>query len=230
MKRFRSILFLLAAALLFGAAPARAYLLAVEAIWWPDDEDAPTLAQASLVPGSIIQIVAYNSREQGVEGFGDDELDKNNPIDNFTHYSGDGDAPYDDDVFIPDSAPVGHHIVASGYIQSLPDYGSPNVYGMTTIINVPDAYDTVYVRVFSATDFEQGVVANGVHWGISDTNHITPTFGTALTWFDDVPAPNIANFELIPEPSSLAFLLSGGSGMGVFALFRRRRQLRPPEE
>lgn len=212
MKRFRSILFLLSAAFFFGVAPARAYLLAVEVLWvgtppFPTDLDV----------GSIVQVVAFNQSQSTW----DPATAASTPGENFT--------PYGSDVYLPDTTPDAHHIIASGSIQALPDYGS-GVYGMTTIIDVPDAYDTVYVRVFSATGFEQGTVTENVHWGISDPNHIDTTFGTALTWFDDVEAPNVANFELIPEPSSLAFLLSGGCGMGVFSLFRRRRKFCPPEE
>lgn len=211
MKRLRSILFLLVATLLFGAASAHAYLLAVEVLWGSDYADPPY----NLNLGSIIQLVAYDST-----GTGTTSWDHNDPAANFT--------PYGSDTYIPDTTPDGHQIVGTGSLQALTEYG-PGVYGMTAIIDVPDAYDTVYVRVFSATGFEQGVVSENVHWGISDPNHVDPTFGTALTWFDDVEAPNVANFELIPEPSSLAFLLSGGCGMGVFSLFRRRK-LRPPEE
>lgn len=211
MKRFRSILFLLVAALFFGAVSAHAYLLAVEVLWGSDYAQSPY----NLQEGSIIQLVAYDSTGTGVTSW-----DHDAPGENFTPYG---------NAYIPDTTPDGHHIVGSGSLQALPEYGA-GVYGMTTIIDVPDAYDTVYVRVFSATGFEQGVVSSNVFWGISGTNHIDTTFGTALTWFDDVKAPNVANFELIPEPSSLAFLLSGGCGMGVFSLFRRRRKLRPPEE
>jgi hypothetical protein len=211
MKRFRSILFLLAAALLFGAASARAYLLAVEVLW----TGTPPFSD-NLDVGSIIQVVAYDST-----GTGTTSWDHDDPTANFT--------PYGSDTYLADTTPDGHQIVGSGSLQALSEYGG-GVYGMTTIIDVPDAYDTVYVRVFSATDFGQGVKISDVNWGISGTNHVDPTFGTALTWFDNVEAPNVANFEVIPEPSSLAFLLSGGCGMGVFAVFRRRRKLRPPEE
>lgn len=221
MKRFRSILFLLAAALLFGTASARAYLVAVEVLW-----TQAQLSSANLSEGSIIQLVAFNHSESTWNY----ATAVNTPGENFDHYSGDGVAPYDDDVYIPDTTPDAHHIVGSGTIQDLSaDYGS-GVYGMTTIIDVPDAYDSLYVRVFSATGFDPGVVSEDVHWGISPVNGITNKWGTGLTWFDNVEAPNVANFELIPEPSSLAFLLSGGCGMGVFSLFRRRRKLRPPEE
>lgn len=212
MKRFRSILFPLVATLLFGAASAHAYLLAVEVLWGSDYAQSPY----NLNLGSIIQLVAYDST-----GTGTTSWDHNAPEENFT--------PYGADAYIPDTTPDGHHIVGSGSLQALTEYG-PGVYGMTAIINVPDAYDTVYVRVFSATDFDSGVLYRDINWGISDPNHIDPVFGTALTWFDDVQAPNVANFEVIPEPSSLSFLLSGGCGMGVFSLFRRRRKLRPPEE
>lgn len=213
MKRFRSILFLLAAALLFGVVPARAYLLAVEVLWY--DDTPPFAFNDNLQIGSIIQIVAYDST-----GTGTTSWDHDAPGENFTPYG---------TAYIPDTVPDGHQIVGSGSIQPLADYGD-GFYGMTTVIDVPDAYDSVYVRVFSATGFEQGVVSENVNWGISGINQVDPQWGTALTWFDDVVATNVANFELIPEPSSLAFLLSGGCGMGVFSLFRRRRKLRPPEE
>jgi hypothetical protein len=222
MKRFRSILFLLATALLFGAASAQAYLVAVEVLW-----TEAQLSSAHLGQDSIIQLVAFNQSASTWNY----ATAVNTPGENFAHYSGDGVAPYDDDVYIPDTTPDAHHIVGSGNIQKLEEYGdNPVFYGMTTIIDVPDSYDSLYVRVFSATGFEQGVVSSDINWGISAVTPISNKWGTGLAWFDNVEAPNVANFELIPEPSSLAFLLSGGCGMGVFSLFRRRRKLRPPEE
>ena len=222
MKRFRSILFLLAMALLFGAASAHAYLVAVEVLW--TDTNLSTLAGDPyyLQPGSIIQLVAYNSTAMGVNP---PPTPAENPVDeaNFQHYGS---------SLIPDTTPAGHQIVGTGTLQDLSAEYGDGVYGMTAIVNLPDEYnyDSLYVRVFSATGFEQGVVSSNVHWGISAVNPVSEHWGTGLTWFDEVEAPNVANFELIPEPSSLAFLLSGGCGMGVCSLFRRRRKLRPPEE
>lgn len=232
MKRFRSILFLLALFLLLGGASAHALLVSVEVLWgyvsYPQkpDTDPPeyyTFDDYHITEGSIIQIVAYQS---GAALYPNPDEPNNtvvhedhDPVDvgNFTPYGS---------SYLPDTTPEGHQIVATGAVTNLGN----GVYGMVTWIDLPYPYDSLYVRVFEVTDFGQGVSV-GSHWGISAVSNITDSgFGTALTWFDNIQTPNSNTFEVIPEPSSLSFLLSGGCGMGVFALFRRRRTLRPPEE
>lgn len=220
MKRLHSIFFLFAALFLW-AGTARALLVSVEVMW----DNAAALSAASLQVNSIVQIVAFDSTAYGAR-----QPDPSDP-DN-THltpgYSGNF-TPYGSSVYLPDTTPSGHEIIATGRVQ---DFGD-GTYGLVTWVDLEYPYDSLYVRVFNATNFYQGVVSSNVAWGISGVTNIyddgSHPLGTAFTWFDNVQANNTNHFELIPEPSSLAFLLSGGCGMGAFALFRRRRS-HPTEE
>jgi len=205
--------------LFFGVGSAQALLVSVEVTWgYPDGISQGDLSTTyNLQVGSIIQIVAYSDAEvMGVP------VDPSDPEKNFT--------PYGNGVYLPNTTPDKHEIVATGSVQLLSGTTNSGIFGMTTWIDLPYAYDRLYVRVFEATAFEQGV-SNQSHWGISSVSNISDNgFGVALTWFDDTHADNLDYFELIPEPSTLAFVMSGGCGMGLFAFFRRRRTLRPPEE
>ena len=178
----------------------------------PETGQPYTLSDYHITVGSIIQLVAYQNGAQGVEAPDPSSADKN-----FTTYG---------TSFLPDTTPPGHQIVGTGTVTN---FGN-GVYGMVTWIDLPYPYDSLYVRVFSATEFALDNTTTS-WWGISSVSNITDSgFGTALTWFDNTLTPNSNTFEVIPEPSSLSFLLSGGCGMGVFARYRRRRLLRPPEE
>ena len=213
MKRIRSIFFLLAMSLLLGGASAHALLVSVEVMWGyiGGGIDQTALQETyHLQVGSIIQIVAC-------EDLGPSNPDPDKPDENFSPYG---------TSFLPDTTPPGHQIVASGTVQ----YLGNNVYGFVTWVNLEYPYDSLYVRVFEATEFfvQQAITSA---WGISAYSNISDEgAGAAFTWFDNVIADQTNAFELIPEPSSLAFLLSGGCGMGLWTIFRRRRPLHPPEE
>lgn len=217
MKRFRSILFLLALFLLFGGTSAHALLVSVEVLWGYEPYPSGTsFSDYHITEGSIIQLVAFSSADDVARGWDHDSA-ISAPDKNFDTYGS---------SFLPDTTPEHHYIVATGTVTN---FGN-GVYGMVTWIDLPYPYDSLYVRVFSATEFALDNTTTS-WWGISSVSNITDSgFGTALTWFDNTQTPNSNTFEVIPEPSSLSFLLSGGCGMGVFALFRRRRTLRPPEE
>ena len=233
MKRFPSILLLLAA-MFFLAVPAHALLVSVEVMWGCDENGNPVngvgITETALnntyniQVGSIVQIVAFNSHDDSIR------LPKEDDPDN-THYTTVGDqgysgnfTPYGSD-YLPNTTVAGHEIIGTGHVQ---DFGN-GTYGLVMWVNLDYPYDSLYVRVFEATQFQQ-MVSTTSHWAITEVTNIGyHPLGTAFTWFDNVAATNLNSFELIPEPSSLAFLFSGGCGMGVFALFRRRRS-RPTEE
>lgn len=215
------MLCLLALALLAGAVPARALLVSVEVMWgYPSGISSDTLLNNPyhLQVGSIIQFIAFDSTTAATEHT---QTGENAAKDNFLRYG---------DSYLPDTTVGGHQIVGTGTVQLLSGSTNSGVFGITTWLDVPYPYDRLYVRVFSATNFDQGNATTS-WWGISSASNLTGgAFGTTLTWFDNTELPNQNTFEVIPEPSSLSFLLSGGCGLGVFAFHRRRRSLRPPEE
>ena len=81
-------------------------------------------------------------------------------------------------------------------------------------------YNTVYIRVFGATDIAQGVVTAS-YWGVSDPHPLQPSYQTDTLPLDNFSGVTNANyFEVIPEPVTLG--LFGVGGVALVAWRRRR--------
>lgn len=209
--------------LLFCAVPAQALLVTVDLGWgYPG---GGSLANYNLQEGSIVQILMYNSANASAPG---PNASDNFPSDTvYGTYGGPGipaqpnppgAIPTDQNVYNPEATPEGHVIAYTTQIGEAVD-GWWHIYAQFEILGT---YDRLYVRVFGATEFPSGNVWAS-YWGISGVQ-----VGTNIidTWYVDpivnVSAPNANYFEVIPEPSTVALFLLGGTGLWMGA--RRRKK------
>lgn len=221
------------------AVPAQALTVIMDIGWGYYDEDGMTAGKLTsnyaLQEGSIVQIIAYDSSTYPSTTFtGGDPSDN---FDDFGSYAGDGIPgepnvdPWDQtpgldhNVFLPYTTPAGHVIAYTTEIGT-PIGGNDNGFNWYSIyasFQILDQYDSIYIRVFGATEFPQmQVVAS--YWGISDVQSSGGGFGTWYVTYDDVTATNHVNyFEVIPEPGSLALLSLGGIGLWAGRHRRRKR-------
>ena len=224
------------AALCLLAVPAQATVMIVDIGWGYSDNTANGLTAAELTAGyalqegSIVQIIMYDSSVSSAPG-----PNANNNFDLFTTYVGPGipgepnvdpwdEAPSDNNVYDPDSAPSGHLIAYTTTIG--PAIGGNangyNWYSIYATFQILDNYDSIYIRVFGMTEFPDGAVGAS-YWGISDVQSGGGGIGTWYVTYDDVTAADHVNyFEVIPEPGSLSLFALGG--VGLWAVRRRRPQ------
>ena len=206
MSKFARIpLFFLAVALL--AAVSQAITIEVEVSWNSPLAPSQDSDTSNLQTGSIIQIIGWNS-------------DSGAPSPQDAEYGGMikyGKTANGDPILLPNTTPVGWAILAT---TSITKTGNDPAYCTVSIaVDVPEQYDKIFVRVFSLTEFPEGESALG-YWGISEASNVSGTVGLGMTWFDNVAHTNVAYFEVIPEPSTLALL---GCGITALALFPRRK-------
>lgn len=201
------------------SVPAQALTIIVDIGWgYTANYDMDNAALASgyyLQEGSIVQIIAYDS-----VAYPNTDFLSNDADDNFDYM---GTTP-SGDVYNPYTAPDGHLIAYTTTIGT-PIGGNQNGYDWYNIyasFQVLDNYDSLYIRVFGVTDFPHATVVES-HWGISGVETDGGAIGTWYVVFDDVDAPNVAYFEVIPEPGSLGLLALGGTGLWVARLRRRKR-------
>ena len=215
---------------LFAAPAAQAMLLELQFHWDVSSPDDLKTSAYNLQLGSIIQVIAYDSTAIGV-----DAPNKEIQFEKYGRTSESASAqpyttghiPTDDDVFLADTTQKGHDIVYTGSLQDL-GTGDDHWYGLYTQITIDtDVYDTVYVRVFGASSIEPGQVTAS-YWGISGTNHLSPTFQFQSYKLENQHADADKNyFEVIPEPATLGLLGLGGCAL---AAWRRRRPRRQEED
>lgn len=232
-KSGRSGGLLLAAVALWAmlVLPAQAVLVVVDIGWNyygnSGIDNNGLMANFGLQKGSIVQVIAYNS---GVVSAPSTDADDN--FDIFGEYSGslpgepnyspNNQAPTDQTVYDPESVPPDHEIVYSTHIGpaigvNANGYAWYNIYTSFFI----SGYDSIYIRVFGATDFPNGVVIAS-YWGISTVKTNDGSIGTWYVTYDDVTATNHVNyFEVIPEPGTFALLAVGAGGLW---LSKRRRK------
>jgi len=232
-KSGRSGGLLLAAVALWAmlVLPAQAVLVVIDLGWnyyGNSDMDNDGLKQNyGLQEGSIIQVIAYNSGVGSPPG-----TDADDNFDIFGEYSGslpgepnyppNNQAPTDQTVYDPESVRPGHEIVYTTQIGSAIG-GNANGYDWYNIYTsfFISGYDSIYIRVFGATDFPNGVVIAS-YWGISTVKTNDGSIGTWYVTYDDVTATNHVNyFEVIPEPGTFALLAVGAGGLW---LSKRRRK------
>ena len=210
---------------LFCVVPAHALLVTVDLGWgYPGGGSLDTY---NLQEGSIVQVLMFNSANASDPGTG--------ASDNFPGslgvYGGPGisaepypgtepaNVPTDPNVYSPLVAPAGHTIAYTTQIGEAVD-GWWHIYAQFEILGT---YDRLYIRVFGATEFPCGDVISS-YWGISTVQHGTNIIDT---WYVDpivnVSAPNANYFEVIPEPSTVALFLLGGTGLWTGV--RRRKKV-----
>ena len=219
---------------LFGcfATAAQAMLLTLDLRW--NATDAAGLLAYHLQEGSIVQVIGYKDHEIDPTDPNQWRPDLvNDPYFNFDSYGMNSVSnyaqPYTNGtsnipdtpgtVYLADTTPDGHDILYTGSIQKL----TGTWYGLYTQITVDKfVYDTVYIRVFGATNIEQGEVTAS-YWGGSDVYTLNPSYQTDKLQLSDVHADGKNYFEVIPEPATAGLLGLGGIAL---AAWRRRRSAR----
>ena len=222
-------------ALCLLAVPAQATLMIVDIGWGyfgnSDMDNASLTQNYALQEGSIVQIIMYDSTASSAPG--PDADDNFNLFGSYTGPSIPGDpnvdpwdeAPSDNNVYHPNTVPLGHVIAYTTTIgpaigDNANGYDWYNIYASFQIL---DNYDSIYIRVFGATDFPADGVVHASYWGISDVQSGGGGIGTWYVTYNDVTAADHVNyFEVIPEPGSLGLFALGG--VGLWAARRRRLQ------
>ena len=222
-------------ALCLLAVPAQATLMIVDIGWGyfgnSDMDNASLTQNYALQEGSIVQIIMYDSTASSAPG--PDADDNFNLFGSYTGPSIPGDpnvdpwdeAPSDNNVYHPNTVPLGHVIAYTTSIGpaiggNANGYDWYNIYASFLML---DNYDSIYIRVFGATDFPSDGEAHASYWGISDVQSGGGGIGTWYVTYNDVTAADHVNyFEVIPEPGSLGLFALGG--VGLWAARRRRLQ------
>jgi len=181
--------------------------------------------------GSIVQIIGYNSQQTGVHG--PDDVDNGGMAQYGTvtewHPVWDPEAeeyvdtPFTYPVLLPNTVAEGWTILASTHVvdTGTTGAGGEEYFTTTVVFDLPYNVDTIFVRIFSNTEFPDDGTAVSGYWGTSEIQNVADFIGLGFTWFDDIENPNYAYFEVIPEPATTGLLACGA---GVLALWARRRK------
>ena len=220
------------------AVPAQATVMIVDIGWGyfggSDMNNASLIQNYALQEGSIVQVIAYDSTAYPNADFQFPGGDASDNFDLFGTHTGPGipgdpnvdpydEAPSENNVYNPYSAPLGHVIAYTTAIGPAIDdnangYDWYNIYASFQIL---DTYDSIYIRVFGATDFPADGIVHASYWGISDVQSGGGGIGTWYVTYNNVTAADHVNyFEVIPEPGSLGLFALGG--VGLWAARRRR--------
>lgn len=210
---------------LFAASVPAAYAMLLELQFHWDAANDAALRAYNLQEGSIIQVIAYNSKDADSPstsvGTQFEMYGQTSESASAAPYAS-GHVPDSSDVYLADTTQKDHTIVYTGSLQNLDGW-----YGLYTQIQIDNyEYDTVYIRVFGATSIEQGEVTAS-YWGISGTTTLDPTFQFQNWTLENVEATEKNYFEVIPEPATLGLLGLGGCAL---AAWRRRRTRRHEED
>ncbi len=198
MVKSLKALLLFATVALFGVAGWANTTLFVEVSW---NSSAP----ANLGPGSIVQIIGRTH---------DGVLPENADNGGMQQYGTLDGLP----VLLPETVANGWQILETAHIQQ----AAGGYYSISVAIEIPANIESVFVRVFSVTNFPLAPEAYHGYWGISAASNVIDTIGTGYTWFDDVELTHEAYFEVIPEPATVALI---GSGLLAIAFRRKRKSI-----
>jgi len=224
------------ALLCLWAVPAQALVVTIDLGWgynagWTDDADAEAnlLSDYNLQEGSIVQVIMYDSDSASAPGTdADDNFEIWGDYGGADLYaepydSGAANIPGDNTLYNPLSVVPSGHVLA--YTTEIGDsiYDSANNdywYNIYEQFEILGTYDSLYIRVFGATDFPNGAVIAS-YWGLSGVETGTNIIDT---WFvdpiDNTVASQTNYFEVIPEPGTVALLLLGAPAL--LAGYRRR--------
>ncbi len=218
--------------------PARAVVVTIDLGWgygagWTDATDAQNNLNDTyhLQEGSIIQVVMYNSATASPPG---PEADDNfayfgdylgDPLDAVPIPTTGAETPGDITLYNPNSVPTDHVLAYQTTIGSSIADGAGQWYNIYEQFEILGTYDSLYIRVFGATDFPNGSVVAS-YWGLSVLYEGDSTLGT---WYvgqngelDNTVANHTNYFEVIPEPGTMALFLLGGAGL-LTGRFRRKK-------
>jgi hypothetical protein len=224
------------------ALPAQALVVTIDLGWgynagWTDAADAQQnlIDDYHLQVGSIVQVIMFNNASydppDGTPGQNFVPFEgeyTGTPIDAVPVPSGGGEDPgLDHNVFDPNTVVEAGNVLAyATEIGTAIDGGAHGYwYHIYAQFEILGNYDSLYIRVFGATNWPAGEVIAS-YWGISPVRYGT---NVVDTWYvpiiDNVAASNNNYFEVIPEPGTLALFMLGGAGL-VGERRRRKRALR----
>lgn len=139
--------------------------------------------------GSIVQVVAYSSAAEPPVADPDESFDE-----------------VGNEVYDPFSTPDGHDIV---YETSF--YRKGNTYRVNETFEIFGMYNWVYLRIFSATGFEEEITLS--YWGLGSVSSIRSNKTTSVYMnYNQINQQDYFGteyFEVIPEPQTglLIFLM-----------------------
>jgi len=213
--------------------PVEALVVTIDLGWGWNATSDTDLLDYNLQEGSIVQVIMYDSANASAPG-----TEAVNNFDSYGDYGGPDlfAAPYTSGaenvpdvpgLYDPESvAPAGHVLAYSTTIGSAisPNANGYNWYNIYEQFEILGTYDSLYIRVFGATNFPNGTVISS-YWGLSGVEHGTNIIDT---WFvdpiDDTHATRTNYFEVIPEPGTMALFLLGAPAL--LAGYRRRSRNR----
>lgn len=165
--------------------------------------------------GAIIQVIAYNSSmyPQGIPTEVENQFQAVHNHDDNQYYD-------------PTTIPEGTFMIATSEVigGGTDEYGSWPTMAYLAFALDSELYDSLYIRVFDATEFPECPDGMELTWGLTDLG-VVGAIAQGINYehyWTNVPLDRQNYFEVIPEPSTLALF-----GVGVTTLCaagRRRRK------
>lgn len=158
-------------------------LISISLMW--NSNHSPNIQE-----GSIVQVLAYSSSVASPPVA--------TPESSFDEIG--------DDIYDPFSTPENHDIVYESAF-----YSQGNTYRVIETFNLIGSYDRIYLRIFSATGFEEDVTLS--YWGLGNVSTIRSNRTTSVymnyNQMNQQDYFGTEYFEVIPEPeTSLLIILA----------------------